>query len=74
MSEERRKRLDAISGSFLAFAAMMKQDYGISKEVAVLAIAAAYDTNEDEAPKRKKNRTPSIGEYKNEVLSREIQD
>lgn len=45
---ERGERLDLISGAFLAFAAMMKEDYGISKEAAVMCIAAAYDTNAEE--------------------------
>ena len=47
-SPERTVRLNAISGAFLAFADMMKKDYGISKEVALLAMAAAYDTNAED--------------------------
>lgn len=48
LREESPSKRDAIANCFLAFAAMMKDDYGISKEAAVLCIAAAYDTNAED--------------------------
>jgi hypothetical protein len=38
-------RRDAMAGAFLAFAAMMAEDYGVNKEVALKALALAYDMN-----------------------------
>ena len=35
----------AIADCFIAFAAMMAKDYGVSKEVALKALALAYELN-----------------------------
>ena len=41
----KREDLDLIAGAFLAFAAMMKEDYRLSKKYALKAMALAYDMN-----------------------------
>lgn len=51
-NDERKNRLDGIAGAFLAFAAMMKKDYGVGKKAALLALETAYDMNEEEEKER----------------------
>lgn len=37
---------DALASACLAFAAMLKEDYGVGKQAALTCITAAYETNE----------------------------
>lgn len=43
---ESAERSNAIASAFLAFAAMMLKDYGVSKDYALKALAVAYDLTE----------------------------
>lgn len=46
--------LDLIAGLFLAVAAMMKEDYRVSKKVALRTLALAYDLHAQSPKEQRK--------------------